>query len=174
MEETVIGVKYKTFDIGLLYDGSETINIGIIVKNIYGLNSSAKNDTFGLPKYASIGISYKKGKYLCSFDNEVIFGKYGGLVKKTARFWFIRAGFEAETVWKIDVRIGLIFPVVAYTSDLGNLTDDIPSPRMGGTLGFGREFKHFILDFAAYGDIAESYVEEEIKLSAVGSVILKF
>lgn len=144
------------------------------MKNIYGLNSEKKNDAFGLPKYVTMGISFNTGKFLWSVDNEVIFGKYGGLEKKKAQFWVIRSGLEMDVIRNIKARLGVMIPIVAKTSDLGNLKDDMPSPKMGGAVGLGIEFKRFIFDVAVYGDAAESYVEEDIRISAVGTATVKF
>ena len=148
-----------------------------MLKNIYGVSSKKEDDSFSLPRYATLGISLKKDGYTFSLDNEIIHGRYGGYggeEKKTAKFWLIRGGVEKEIEGILKLRLGLIFPVVAYTSTVGDMREDIPSPKIGGAVGIGAEFDRFNIDFAVYGDPAKSYVEQDRVLTSVVTIILKF
>ena len=143
-------------------------------RNIYGVSLDKEDDSFSLPRYAILGISSKKGGYTFSLDNEIIFGRYGGKEKKTARFWLLRGGVEKKVGGTLELRLGLIYPVVAYTSTVGDMRKNIPSPRIGGAVGIGVEFDRFIIDFALYGDPAKSYVEQDTVVTSVGTMTLKF
>ncbi len=169
-----VGVEYTSFDVGVLYRFSKRKKIGLMLKNISGFSFKEAHDLFMLPKYATLGVSLKKGKHLYSLDCETIFGKFGGLEKKTAEFCLIRGGVEKEITGNVKVRLGLIFPVVAYTSSLGNIRNEIPWPGIGGATGIGAEFKHLKIDFALYGDPAKSYINQDIRLTASGTLIFVF
>jgi len=145
-----------------------------MLKNIYGVSSKKEDDSFSLPRYATLGIPLKKDGYTFSLDNEIIHGRYGGEEKKTAKFWLIRGGVEKEIEGILKLRLGLIFPVVAYTSTAGDMREDIPSPKIGGAVGIGAEFDRFNIDFAVYGDPARSYVEQDKAFLSVGTIIVKF
>ncbi len=142
------------------------------MKNIYGFSFKEKFDRFSQPKYATLGISGKKGRNLYSLDCETIFGKFGGLEKKTAEILLLRAGVEKEIKGSFRLRLGLIFPVVAYTSSLGDIRNEIPWPGVGGTMGIGAEYKYFKVDFALYGDPAKSFIDQDVRLTASGTIIL--
>jgi len=145
-----------------------------MLKNIYGVSSNMEDDNFSLPRYATLGISSNKDGYTFSLDNEIIYGRYGAGEKKTAKFWLIRTGVEKEIEGTIELRLGLIYPVIAYTSTVGDMREDIPSPKIGGAVGIGAELYIFIIDFAVYGDPAKSYVEQERVVTSVGTITLKF
>lgn len=121
-----------------------------------------------------MGISSKRDGYIFSLDNEIIHGRYGGEEKKTAKFWLLRGGVEKEIEGILKLRLGLIYPVVAYTSTVGDMREDIPPPKIGGAVGIGAEFDRLIIDLAVYGDPARSYVEQEKVVTSVGTIILKF
>ena len=145
-----------------------------MLKNIYGVSSNMEDDSFSLPRYATLGISSKKDGYTFSLDNEIIHGRYGTGKNKTAKFWLIRSGVEKEIEGILELRLGLIYPVMAYTSTVGDMREDIPSPKMGGAVGIGAELYIFIIDFAVYGDPAKSYVEQDQVVTSVGTITLKF
>jgi hypothetical protein len=167
-------LEYNTFDLGVLYNFTNGINLGLMLKNIYGISSKKEDDDFSLPSYATLGISSKKDGYTFSFDNEIIHGRYGAGEKKTARFWLLRGGVEKDIDGILKLRLGLIYPIVAYTSTVGDMREDIPSPKIGGAGGVGAEFDRFIIDFTVYGDPAKSYVEQQKVVTSVGTIVLKF
>ena len=145
-----------------------------MLKNIYGVSSNMEDDSFSLPRYATLGISSKKDGYTFSLDNEIIHGRYGTGKNKTAKFWLIRSGVEKEIEGILELRLGLIYPVIAYNSTVGDMREDIPSPKIGGAVGIGAEFNRFIIDFAVYEDPAKSYVEQENVVTFSGTITLKF
>lgn len=147
-----------------------------MLKNVAGLSDSKRYSSgvstddadysFSLPRYVTLGIALKKGDYTWSFDSESIFGRYGGIGKKTAEFWFLRAGVEKAAVMRyLKLRAGLILPVIARTSTIGNIRDDIPDPKIGGSAGAGLEFGRYFADFAVYGDPGKSYVEQHPEIT---------
>lgn len=148
--------------------------MGLMVKNVYGISSNEGYEEYRLPRYATLGISSKRGAYTFSLDSEVIFGRFGGVEKKIAQFWLLRGGLERELKGVCKARVGLIYPVLAYTSTAGDMQEDIPSPKIDGTAGIGVEFGRITVDFAVYGDPAKSYVDEERVLSSVGTIIIEF
>jgi len=160
--------------LGVLYNLTDRTNLGVVLKNIYGVSSKTEDDDFFLPRYAILGISTKRHGYTFSLDNEIIRGRYGGKEKKKAEFWLLRGGVEKEIKGILELRLGLVYPVVAYTSTIGDIKQDVPSPKIGGAVGIGAEFDRFIIDLAVYGDPARSFVEQEKILSSVGTMILKF
>ena len=169
-----VELEYNSLDLGVLYNLTHRTNIGLMLRNIYGVSPRHEDDDFSLPRYATFGISSKKDGYTFSLDNEIIHGKYGSGGGKTARFWLLRGGVEKETEGMLKLRLGLIYPVVADTSTAGDMRKDIPSPKIGGAAGIGVEFDRFIIDFAMYGDPAKSYVEQRGVVTSVGTIILTF
>jgi hypothetical protein len=164
-------------DIGILYRFSPTHRIGLTVKNIADIYESTdspdntpENSEFSLPVYATLGLSARYRGYLLSLDNELIYGHYGGTKSKKATFWFVRAGVEKELNDMFVLRCGLTIPVKAHTDTLGNIRNDLPWPKMGGSLGIGVKRDRFTFDFAVYGDPAESYVNQEIRIKTVFSL----
>jgi hypothetical protein len=125
---------------------------------------------FNLPKIITIGFStlYKNARF--SVDNEVVYGKYGGLGDKRAKFWILRTGLEKSLNKNLELRCGLIFPLIAETSTLGNIRNDLPHPKFGGAIGIGFNFDHVRLDISAYGDLAKSYVEQSKYRKAAASL----
>jgi len=150
------------------------INLGLMVKNIYGVSSKKGDDNLLLPRYATLAVSARKDGYIFSLDSEIIYGRYGSEKRKKARFWLLRGGAEKKIGDLLSVRVGLIYPVVADTSTAGDIKDDIPSPRIGGAAGIGVDFDRITLDFAVYGDPARSYVEQKKVFTSVGTITLKF
>lgn len=169
-----IAVEYNNFDLGMLYRLSSTAKIGLMLKNIFGFALKRKYDSFALPKCATLGISVKKEKMIFSFDSEFIFGSFGGEEKKTAEIWFLRAGLEKEIGRFFKLRGGLVYPVIARSSSLGNLKSDIPWPKFSGSIGIGLKLKRFNIDTALYGDPAKSYVEREPVLGVTATLTYKF
>lgn len=159
--------------------------MGLMVKNVIGLSDAKRHYSgasagdgdysFSLPRYVTIGMSFKRGDYTWSFDSESIFGRYGGIGKKTAEFWFLRAGVEKAAVMRyLKLRAGLILPVIARTSTIGNIRDDIPDPKIGGSAGAGLEFGRYFADFAVYGDPGKSYVEQDPEITFTVTVGINF
>jgi hypothetical protein len=172
-------VKYQTLDIGALYRLSADQRVGLMVKNIVDIHESSRtsfkkpeNAGFSLPVYVTLGFSTKYKCLLLSLDNELIQGHYGGAGSKKATFWFVRAGLERPLNHILTFRCGLTIPIIARTDTLGNIRNDLPWPKMGGSIGVSANFNRFILDFAVFGDPAQSYVEQEIRIRAAGSIIL--
>ncbi len=149
-----------------------------MVKNILEISRSNYSSLgypevsgFSLPTDATIGISNSFRNFIVSLDNEIIYGHYGGGSKR-AKFWFIRTGIEKPLDSRYTLRCGLIVPVVAETSTLGNMRDDLPWPKMGGTIGLGAIWNRFILDLAVFGDPARSYVDQTIRIRAAASLTI--
>lgn len=169
-----VELEYNAFDFGALYHVREGLRLGLMAKNIYGRSPNKGYERYSLPRYVTMGISSEMGAYTVSLDSEVIFGRFGRVENKVAQFWFLRGGVERALGSRFKVRVGLIYPVVAYTSTAGDMRDDMPSPKIGGAAGIGAEFGRITIDFAVYGDPARSYVEEERVITSVGTVIIKF
>ena len=169
-----IELEYSAFDVGALYRVREGIRLGLMAKNLYGRSPNKGYERYSLPRYVTMGISSETGAYTFSLDNEVIFGRFGRVKDKVAQFWFVRGGVERPLGSRFKARIGLIYPVMAYTSTAGDMREDIPSPKIDVAAGIGVEFGRITLDFAVYGDPARSYVEEERVLTSVGTVVIKF
>jgi len=104
----------------------------------------------------------------------VIYGKYGGSGDKKAKFWLLRAGIEKKMTAFFTLRCGIIIPIIARTATLGNIRNDLPDPKMGGTLGLGVTYGNMTVDLAIYGDPARSYIEQEVRLKSVGSITVSF
>lgn len=141
-----------------------------MLKNIVGFALEEEYRSVELPRYAVVGISTLISGYTLAIDSEYIFGHYGGLEKKTVDIWFLRAGLEKAFGQRYQIRAGLIYPAVAKSSSAGDMTDNIPSPKIGGSIGIGAAFKWGYLDFAIYGDPAKSYVEQQPRLRSELSI----
>ena len=166
-------------DIGILYRFSSKYRMGLMVKNIVDIYESSnspditpENADFSLPLYTTLGLSAQCRGFLLSLDNELIYGHYGGTKSKKATFWFVRAGVEKKLNEVFVLRCGLTIPVVARTDTLGDIRNDIPWPKMGGALGFGVKLDRLTFDFAVYGDPAESYVNQDIRIKTVLSLTI--
>lgn len=176
-EKFNLGIHYQTMDVGMLYRFSAKYRMGLMVKNIVDIYESSKspdyapeNANFSLPVYTTLGLSAQYRGLLWSLDNELINGHYGGTKSKKATFWFIRAGVEKKFNEMFVFRCGLTIPAVARTDSLGNIRNDIPWPKMGGAVGIGIKKDRLTFDFAVYGDPAESYVNQEIRVKTVLSL----
>jgi hypothetical protein len=172
-----LGINYQTIDIGILYRFSPTLRMGLMVKNIADIYESSnspdntpENADFSLPVYTTLGLSAQYRGLLLSLDNELIYGDYGGTESKKATFWFVRAGVEKKLNQMLVLRCGLSIPVKARTDTLGNIRNDLPWPKMGGAVGIGVKTDRWTIDFAVYGDPAESYVNQEIRVKTVLSL----
>jgi hypothetical protein len=150
-----------------------------MVKNILEISRSNSSTLgypdgtgFSLPIGATIGFSNRFRNFLFALDNEVIYGHYGDGDKR-AKFWFIRAGVEREIGQLFTLRCGLIVPAIAETSSVGNMRDDLPWPKMSGTIGLGVKYGRFILDLAVFGDPAKSYVDQAIRIRGAVSLTVR-
>jgi len=169
-----VKLEYNTIDLGAIFRVSETLTLGLDIKNLYGFSTKAEYDRVSLPIYLIAGFSTLRNGYRLSMDSEYIFGSFGGLEKKTANIWFLRAGLEKQLKYDLWFRMGLIYPVVVRTSSIGDVTSDIPWPKIGGTLGLGADLKYMNLDLAVYGDPAKSYLEQKAAVSLETTLTLKF
>ncbi len=140
----------------------------------YSSHARPQGADFNLPSQITIGASGLFKGYRLSLDNEIVVGKYGGTTIKKARFWFARAGMEKNLYSDYFIRCGLVAPIIAWTSTLGNVQGDIPWPKVGGTLGGGVKIGRLTVDGAVSGDYGMSYVEGDIHLKAILSTTLKF
>jgi hypothetical protein len=162
-----------------MYRFSETGRLGIMVKNIFEISQS-NSSTFGypdgtgfsLPVGATIGFSNRFRGFVFALDNEIIYGHYGNGTKR-AKFWFIRAGVEKQIDQLFTLRCGLIVPAIAETSSVGNMRDDLPWPKMSGTIGLGVKYGRSILDLAVFGDPAKSYVDQAIRIRGAVSLTVR-
>jgi hypothetical protein len=169
-----LAVEYDTIDLGAVYRISKATRFGIMLKNIIGFSFKKKYNRFALPYYATLAISHRTGSTTLSLDNEYIFGEFGGYEKQSADIWFLKAGLEKHLNPNFQLRAGLIYPVMAKSSSLGDLKAGIPWPRIGPTLGIGLVLDRFDIDLALYGDPAKSYIEHKPYLGATGTLIFKF
>ena len=147
-------------------------NIADIYESGFSTDKSDETDNFSLPIFATFGYSTQYNDFLLSFDNELIYGHYGGTESNKATFWFIRAGVEKKYNELLTFRCGLTIPVKARTDTLGNIRNDLPWPKIGGAVGVSICFDRFKFDFSIYGDPARSYVDQEIRIKAVGSLTI--
>lgn len=172
--ETELAVAYNSIDLGILYQVSESIRIGAMLKNGFGFATQEKYREFAPPKYATLAFSVTIRQTVLALDSEHVFGRFGGRTKQTADIWLLRGGLENRLTHRLRLRAGLVYPVTVRSSSLGDLTKELPWPRMGATLGLGLVQKRFNIDLALYGDPAKSYVQREPVLGATGTVVLKF
>lgn len=145
-----------------------------MLKNAVGFSFKKEYSGFALPTYATLALSHTIGPTLLSFDSEYIFGNFGGYEKQSANIWFLRGGLEHRLNRYLRLRAGLVYPVIAETSSSGDLMKDIPWPGIGASLGMGLVLDRFDIDFAIYGDSAKSYIDQELKLGATGTLAYKF
>ncbi len=84
-------------------------------------------------------------------------------------------GYEKKINGKLTGRMGLIIPLKAWTSTLGNLLANVPPPKVGGSAGVGYAIsKNADFDFALFGDPMRSYIEKKITLSVTASLRCRF
>ncbi len=165
---------YNTIDLGGLYRFSEEWQMGVMIKNLVGFALKDEYRDFELPRYYTLGVAWRPSGYTLALDSEWIWGSFGGLEKKTVEIWLLRAGFEKAITPRLTGRLGLICPVTARTSTLGNLRDDIPSPKLGPTLGLGYAYENWHLDISLYGDPALSYIKQRAAVAAALSLTYQF
>lgn len=148
-------VAYKTMDAGFHYRASDTRQFGLTLRN--PLESSK-------PKYLNFGMAWtpEGGDNIYTFDVEYVFGHYGTDLK-SVNFLMFRTGMEKDlrNGWK--ARGGLIIPVRARTSSLGDMYKQIPAPKMDLTLGVGYTHKAHTVDLALFGDPGWGYIQKELK-----------
>lgn len=159
-------VAYDTWDFGMLYrrPGSR-LQYGLMLRNALEKTK---------PKYATLGFAYfKRHRSVYTLDLERIFGNYSSWLRQV-RFFFVRAGMERTVSPHWKYRLGLVVPLQARTSTLGNIRGDIPSPKFGGAFGFGYFCRDTNIDLAVYGDPGKSYVEHDVKLNFTLTASQKF
>lgn len=149
-------------------------NIADIYESSSSPNKPPEGSGFSLPTYTTLGFAAWYNDLLLTIDNELIYGHYGGRKSKTATFWFLRAGAEKKLSDLFALRCGITIPIVARTDTLGNIRNDLPWPKMGGAIGISADLRGFTLDFSIYGDPAESYVDQTIRIKTVGSLTVRF
>jgi len=157
----------------LLYRVRKGLHVGLTAKNVYGASPNKGYEHYALPRYVTLGLSSQLGTYTFALDSEVIFGRFGRNKDSAAQFWFVRTGLEKKLASGLNARLGLIYPVVAYTSTAGDMQEEIPSPKIGGAAGIGVEIGRISIDFTVYGDPAKSYAEQQRVLTAVGTITVK-
>ena len=175
-------------DMGFLYRLTDRIKLGLMIKNIADIRSSGRGDPentsrsdFTLPIYITAGCSMKTdfpsilgNNWIFSVDNEFIYGRYGSSAGNRARFWLLRGGIEKQIHPSVCLRGGVIIPIIAETDSLGNIRDDLPGLKIGGTFGIGVTFGKIIFDAAIYGDPARGYIEQTIRIKGVVSLSIRF
>lgn len=127
---------------------------------------------FSMPLITTLAVAVRQDTWLFTCDQELIYGHFGGQEKKKIEFWMIRAGIEKRVLDNKFLRAGLIIPVIARTTSLGNIRNDLPDPKFGATIGAGINFRHFTADLAVTGNPGKSYVEQKICLQAIASITL--
>jgi len=165
--------------LGAVYRYSGKTRIGLVIKDIFKINESWYSSikapidaNFNMPLFVSMGYSTIFQTFRISIDNELIYGNYGGIGKKEATFWILRGGVEKKVNDLFTLRGGLVLPIIARTSTLGNVRNDLPWPKFGGAFGVGINYEHCIIDIAVYGDPAKSYVNRDIYIKAVASLTI--
>ena len=145
-----------------------------MIKNLVGFALEDKYRGFELPRYFTLGVSHRRDGFIFALDSEYIWGDFGGRQKKTVDIWLLRAGVEKRLFPWLTGRAGLIFPLSARTSTLGNIRDDLSSPKVGPTLGLGYAYENWRIDASIYGDPARSYIKQRVALAAVLSLICQY
>ncbi len=151
-----------------------TKNLVDLHKSGYERTKTEKNSQtrFSMPLITTLAVAVQQDTWLFTCDQEFIYGHFGGQEKKKIEFWMIRAGMEKQVLDHTFLRAALIIPVIARTTSLGNIRNDLPSPKFGATIGAGFVFSHFKFDLAITGNPGKSYVEQKIYLQAVASISL--
>jgi hypothetical protein len=149
-------VAYETMDFGALYKLNDNHQFAIALRNPLERTK---------PKYLTIGAAWLKPNYRVTADIEHIFGEYSNELRK-CNFIMLRAGYERDINRRFKARAGVIIPVRAKTSTLGDLRSKIPNPKIDATVGAGYTFKNYTLDLALYGDPGKSYVTDTLKFGS--------
>lgn len=159
-------VAYKTMDVGMHYRFSNTRRFGLSIRNPLEVSK---------PKYLNFGMAWapESRSYVYEVDVEYVFGHYG-TDKKSVNFLMLRSGMEKDlhNGWKL--RGGLIIPVRARTSSLGDLYKKMPSPKMDITLGVGYKYKAHTIDLAIFGDPGWAYIQKTLKAGTALTWKLEF
>lgn len=145
-----------------------------MIKNLVGFALEDEYRGFELPRYFTFGVSRRSKTFTLALDSEYIWGNFGGREKKTVDIWLLRAGVEKRLFHWLTGRVGLICPLSARTSTLGDLRDDFPSPKVGPTLGLGVNYKNWQVDISLHGDPALSYIKQKAAVASVLSLIYRF
>lgn len=159
-------VGYDTYDLGALVKFNDTYSMGLMLRNV---------EEPSKPKYLTLGFAKRTKRSNLMIDGESIYGQYGEVGMRKARFFMLRMGYEKKINEKFTGRIGLIFPLKAWTSTLGNLLANLPPPKFGGSCGFGYTVaKNTNLDIAIFGDPGRSYIQKKLVISATASLRYRF
>ncbi len=145
-----------------------------MIKNLVGFALKDEYRGFELPRYFTLGASRRWDGFTFAVDSEYIRGDLGGRQKKTVDIWLLRAGVEKRLYPWLTGRAGLICPLSARTSTLGNLRDDIPSPKVGPTLGLSINYENWQVDISLHGDPALSYIKQRAAVAAALSLTYQF
>ncbi|MEW5947730.1 MAG: hypothetical protein AB1742_16205 [bacterium] len=149
-------VAYDAWDLGLLYRAGGKMQYGLTHRNLFEQTK---------PKYLTVAAAlFKNEDTTFTLDVERIFGNYSSNLRKV-RFLMVRAGMERRLDQRWALRAGLIFPLQAHTSTLGDLKANLPSPGFGGAFGVGYTYKTTSLDLAVFGDPGRSYVEHDARIN---------
>ncbi len=159
-------VSYNTYDLGALIKLNDVYSVGLMYRNVQEPSK---------PKYFTIGFAKRTKNARLMIDGESIFGKYGEVGLRKASFFMLRMGYERKLGKKLTGRIGLIIPLKAWTSTLGNLIANLPPPKFGGSGGIGYALsKNADFDLAIFGDPGRSYIQKKLVISASASVRYRF
>ena len=158
-------VAYEALDVGFLYTHDPDVNYGLSLRNPFERTK---------PRYINIGSAWtNRNGDIITIDLERIYGQYSQEYRQV-RFLMLRGGIEHDMGNGLKVRGGLVVPLKAWTSTLGNIRKNIPSPKIGATLGAGYTWHDTTLDFALYGDPGKSYVEGKKVFSTTFTLRQKF
>ena len=102
-----------------------------------------------------------RGRDTFTLDVEHIYGEYSQDYRK-CNFIFLRCGWERDLGRGWKARAGLVFPIRARTSTLGDIRSRLPDPKFGGAAGVGYTFRDYTLDLVIFGDPGQSYVMNDI------------
>jgi len=157
-------VQYDTVDIGFHYRESDRRHFGLSLRNPFEKTK---------PKYINAGVAWFRGRDIFTFDIEHIYGNYSSYMR-TVNFLMLRAGMERgmKNNWKI--RGGLVIPVRARTSTLGDVRAKLPSPKIDATFGAGYSYGRYTMDLAVYGDPGWGLIKEKLKASSVLTLRMAF
>lgn len=148
-------VAYTTMDFAFIYQDRKDLRFGLTVRNPLEKTK---------PKYLNFGVARMKGANTYTLDFERVFGEYSNELRK-AKFFMIRSGVEHTVNKSWKTRAGIIIPLQAWTSTLGNVLNNIPSPKVNLALGAGYTRGNSTVDLALYGDPGKSYIEKKADFS---------
>lgn len=144
-------VAYNAMDFGALYKVNDRKRFGLSLRNPFEPTK---------PRYMTIGGAWFRGRDTFTLDIERIYGQYGD-DRRQVRFLMVRGGMERDmgNGWK--ARAGIILPLQAKTSTLGNIRSKLPAPKFGATVGAGYTWRDTTIDIALFGDPGKSYIENK-------------